>query len=365
MATARKRMPNLKIVLAAIDKKYGKGTIRTVSEMDHLKIKRVSTGSFSLDMELNGGFPCGRMIELFGPEGSGKSTMALKHIVERQKDKSSEIVFIDIEGAFDPKWARELGVDLSRLKISQPDTGEQAVDILCKLVKSGECDLVVLDSVALLANYFDLEKPMEDAEKMAGRAQLVNRGTRGIQSGLNKTKGKCTILFINQVREKVGISYGSKEYSPGGRGLRHGTSVKVNFRCGERFPPERDKQKIGQVVYFRITKNKTGAPYGTGQFDLYFRGKNRGRIDKLKEIITYALLSGIIRKSGNTYSWNGKKLGVGKNKVVKALREKPELVKKLIGEIRNVKKEENNKEVKSNGEKTSKKRGRKKKVRKR
>lgn len=326
---------NLDDVIKLLNKKYGENSIISGDECKRLVLPRVSTGSLSLDIETGGGLPNGRLIEIFGSEGSGKTSLAIKIAAEVQKI-GKKVVWVDAEGAFDPIWAEKLGMNLKLLRIARPEKGEVAADIIDAVVRSGECGLVVLDSVAAVIPNLDLETSMVDPERLGDRAKLINRLVRKLQSALNMKVGEnelpndCTAIFINQIREKIGIRYGNPETTPGGRGLRFHASIRVHVRRGDWI--EKDSNKIGHVIKFRIVKNKTYPPYRTGMFDFYFDGAKKGQIDNIKEVVNYATLKDLLKIEKRTYYIGDKKL-VGKQKMEEYLKGHPKLVEKLRNQI--------------------------------
>jgi recombination protein RecA len=322
-----------------LNKRFGKNTIISGDELAGIEVQRVSTGSLSLDIETGGGFPYGRLVELYGRESTGKSFMALKTAAEVQK-QGKQVVWIDVEGSFDSVWSSLLGVNVKELKLCRPETGEIAGDILDAVIRSGECGLVVLDSTAALVPSKDLETAMEDVEQLGTRAKMVNRLIRKLHAALNMKIGEdkilndCLVIFINQIREKIGVMYGSPDTTPGGLGLRHAASIRVEFRKSW-IKDEADKTHVlGQTVTFVTSKNKTYPPYRRGEFDLYTEGSEKGKIDTTKEVFCYGLLSGSIQQTGVSYLI-GKEKFVGKEKAIQYLRDNPKLVVECKNKILN------------------------------
>ena len=325
----------LEDTLKALEKKFGKGTICIASQMLGTTLERESTGSLALDIETGGGFPKGRVVEIYGDEASGKTSLALLTVAEMQR-KSGKVVWVDAEGTLDRPWAKTLGVDLDKLYLSVPETGEIACDVLDSVVRSGDCSLAVLDSVAALIPVSDVEKSMvDDPERLGERAMMVNRLVRKLQSALNIRTGEdrlpnnCIVIFINQIREAIGI-YGNPEFTPGGRGKDLSYSIRLHIRRGDwiELGKGNEKERIGYTVKFRTTKNKTYPPHRVGEFDFYFKGDKAGKIDKTKEVMIYSILYGLIEQAGAFYTIGEEKIQ-GKETVKTYLDSKPELVEKL------------------------------------
>lgn len=329
-------MSELDDVIKSLNKRYGQDEIIKGDEIDSLIIERIPTGSLSLDIELGGGLPTGRLVEIFGREMSGKTTVALLTIAEAQK-VNKECAWIDLEGAYDPAWATALGVNIKRLYLARPDSGEKACDILDALVRSGKVGVVVLDSVAALIPQSDIDTSMDDPERLGNKAQMVGRIIRKLQSALNMKVGEdkipndCLVICINQIREKIGIAYGNPETTPGGLALKFYASVRLELRRGEWIELD-DKTKIGQEVKFKVAKNKTAPPMRTGSFTLYFDGEKKATIDNILEVLNYSLLKGIIKLSGKTYTIFDKKV-VGKSELLNYLHENKDIAKKLKNEL--------------------------------
>lgn len=334
-------------VLRELNKRFGEKTVISGDEIVNLVVDRIPTGSLSLDIETGGGYPCGRVVELFGRESAGKTFMALKAVAEAQK-LGKIAVWIDVEGSFDPVWSALLGVDLKKLKLSRPETGELACDILDAVIRSGECGILVLDSTAALIPIQDINKgtwnPTKDGgaaipEQLGDRAVLVNRLIRKLHAALNMKVGEdrlpndCVVIFINQVREKIG-SYGNPETTTGGCGLRHAASIRIDFHKSwiKASQAEDEKRIIGQTIKFTTVKNKTFPPYRRGEFDIYTDGGAKGQIDTIREVFTYSVLSGLIEQNDKTYLL-GKEKRVGKEKMVAYLRENPTAVEDLKEKI--------------------------------
>jgi len=312
-------------VLADIEKQFGKGSIMKLGSDAHLNIEATSSGSISLDVALGvGGYPKGRIIEIYGPESSGKTTFALHAIAEVQKT-GGRAAFIDAEHALDPVYAKNLGVDLDNLLLSQPDTGEQALDICEALVKSGVIDLVVIDSVAALVPQAEIEGEMGDAH-VGLQARLMSQALRKLSGVLNKTK--TTAIFINQLREKVGVLFGNPETTPGGRALKFYSTVRLEVRRAEQI--KQGDKVIGNKTNVKVVKNKVAPPFRTCSLDIMY-GEG---VSKEGEIVDLASEIDILEKSGAWYSYQGEKIGQGKENVKLLLKENEELRDELEEKIR-------------------------------
>ena len=314
----------LETALAQIEKQCGKGSIMRLGENAGMEVKSVSTGSLSLDVALGiGGVPKGRIIEIFGPESSGKTTLALHIIAEVQK-QGGEAAFIDAEHALDPVYARALGVDTDSLLVSQPDYGEQALEITEALVRSGAVEAVVVDSVAALVPKNEIDGDMGDSH-VGLHARLMSQALRKLSSAI--AKSSCIVIFINQLREKVGVVYGNPETTTGGRALKFYASVRLDVRKSEQLKSGSDI--IGNHVKCKVVKNKVAPPFRTAEFDIIY-GKG---ISKESEIIELGINCGVIDKSGSWLSYNGEKLGQGKDKVRTLLEEDEALAAELSEKI--------------------------------
>ena len=345
-------MSELDKVLASLNKSYGKAIINKADEIKYPAVTRLSTGSLSLDLELGGGIPCGRVTMIVANESAGKTTLVCHMIVEAQK-LGRRVVFIDAEGTFDPVWAACIGVDLSKLTIAVPDVGEQAVDILEAVVRSNECDLIILDSVAALMPAAELDKPMFEAsktgegeatiEQIGNKAVMLNRGVRRLTSALNEItmmgeRNKTSVILINQFREKIG-GYGNPEVIPGGKGIKFLASIILELRkpLGKDGWMEEERNgetvKIGHEIRFKTLKNKTFAPFRTGVTYLYFDGAMKGQLDRSREVFMYAKLIGLIDAKGQWIVIEGKKLQ-GQDNAIAYLRENKPVQDKLEADIR-------------------------------
>ncbi len=312
-------------VLADIEKQFGKGSIMKLGSDAHLNIEATSSGSISLDIALGvGGYPKGRIVEIYGPESSGKTTFALHAIAEVQKT-GGRAAFIDAEHALDPVYAKNLGVDLDNLLLSQPDTGEQALDICEALVKSGVIDLVVIDSVAALVPQAEIEGEMGDAH-VGLQARLMSQALRKLSGVLNKTK--TTAIFINQLREKVGVLFGNPETTPGGRALKFYSTVRLEVRRAEQI--KQGDKVIGNKTNVKVVKNKVAPPFRTCSLDIMY-GEG---VSKEGEIVDLASEIDLLEKSGAWYSYQGEKIGQGKENVKLLLKENTELRDELEEKIR-------------------------------
>lgn len=315
----------LGIAISQIEKNYGKGSIMKMGEGSRLSIESIPTGCLSLDLALGvGGVPRGRVIEIYGPEGGGKTTVSLQAIAEVQK-RNGIAAFIDAEHALDPAYAKRLGVDINNLLISQPDYGEQALEIAETLVRSGAVDIIVIDSVAALVPKAEIEGEMGDMQ-MGAQARLMSKALRKLTAVISKSK--TVMIFINQLREKIGIMFGNPEVTPGGRALKFYSSVRLDVRASEKIK-EGDKI-IGTRVKVKVVKNKVAPPFREAIFTL-IHGQG---ILKSADILDTGITAGLIEKNGNTYSFREDKLGVGYENSQKFLDENRDVAKKLESEIR-------------------------------
>lgn len=315
----------IEIAMAQIDKQFGEGTIMFMGENKHMDIEHISTGSLMLDLALGiGGLPKGRIIEVYGAESSGKTTLCLHAVAEAQK-AGGMAAFIDVEHALDPVYAKALGVDVDNLLVSQPDTGEQALEIIETLVRSGAIDIVVLDSVAAMATKAEIDGDMGDAH-VGVQARLMSQAMRKLTAIIGKTN--CVAIFINQIREKIGVLYGNPETTPGGRALKFYASVRIDVRKGE--PLKNGSDIIGSRVKCKVVKNKVAPPFKTAEFDMIF-GEG---ISKIGEIIDCAVEFNIIKKSGSWFSYDDMKIGQGKDKVKEFLKENAQICDEIEKKVR-------------------------------
>ena len=331
----------LEQVLADIEKQFGAGAIMKLGSEEHTKIDVTSSGSLSLDIALGvGGFPKGRIIEIYGPESSGKTTIALQAIAEVQK-LGGRAAFIDAEHALDPVYAKALGVDINELLLSQPDTGEQALEICEALVRSEAVNMVVIDSVAALVPQAEIDGEMGDSH-VGLQARLMSQALRKLSGTINKTK--TTAIFINQLREKVGVMFGNPETTPGGRALKFYATIRLDIRRAEQI--KQGEQIVGNKTNIKVVKNKVAPPFKTATVDIMY-GEG---VSREGEIIDIASSLDILDKSGAWYSYNGEKIGQGKENVKLYLKEHKELKEELEEKVRehygfggNGSKDENNK----------------------
>ena len=315
----------LETALAQIEKQFGKGAVMKLGQNVTMQVDSISTGSLSLDLALGiGGLPRGRIVEVYGPESSGKTTVALHVIAEAQK-KGGEAAFIDVEHALDPVYAKAVGVDIDSLLVSQPDTGEQALEICEALVRSGAIDVIVIDSVAAMVPKAEIEGEMGDSH-VGLQARLMSQALRKLTGAIGKTN--TIAIFINQLREKVGVVYGNPEVTAGGRALKYYSSVRIDVRRTETL--KNGTEFIGNRTRARVVKNKVAPPFREGLFDIMF-GEG---ISKEGEILDLAATLGIIKKSGAWFSYNETRLGQGRDNVKIYLKENPEFAADIERQVR-------------------------------
>lgn len=319
------KMKVLKLALDKIEKDYGKGSVMMLGDKQQVKIDVISTGSLGLDVALGvGGFPRGRVVEIYGPESSGKTTIAIHTIAEAQK-KGGICAIIDAEHAFDAAYARKLGVDVDNLIISQPDYGEQALEIADRLISSGAIDVVVIDSVAALVPKSELEGEMGDS-KMGLQARLMSQALRKLTATINRTG--CCCIFINQLREKIGVMFGNPETTTGGNALKFYASVRLDIR---RISQIKDGDVAsGNRTRVKVVKNKVAPPFRQVEFDIIF---GQG-ISKVGEIIDMGVDLGILNKSGSWFSYGENKIGQGRDSVKQFLNDNPEMMSEVEAKIR-------------------------------
>ncbi len=321
------KLKALKLTLDKMDKTYGKGTVMKMSDQAILDIEAISTGSLGLNVALGvGGYPRGRVIEIYGPESSGKTTLTLHAIAEAQK-AGGIAAFIDAEHAFDRFYAENLGVDLENLIISQPDNGEQALEITDNLIRSGAIDIIVIDSVAALTPKSEIEGEMGDS-KMGLHARLMSQALRKLTASISKTH--CTVIFINQLREKIGVMFGNPETTTGGNALKFYASVRLDIRRSTQIK-DSNSNVLGNKTRVKVVKNKVAPPFRTAEFDIMY-GEG---ISKLGEIIDIGVDYEIIKKSGSWFSYEDTKLGQGRDAVKAVLKDNPELMDELEVKIVN------------------------------
>ena len=315
----------LEVAMGQIEKQFGKGSVMKLGEYKAMEVEAIPTGALTLDVALGiGGIPKGRIIEIFGPESSGKTTLALHAVAESQK-MGGTAAFIDAEHALDPIYAKKLGVDIDNLIVSQPDTGEQALEIAEALVRSGAIDIIVIDSVAALVPKAEIDGDMGDTH-VALQARLMSQALRKLAGVLNKSK--TAIIFINQLREKVGIMFGNPETTPGGRALKFYASVRLDIRRIENIKV--NGEVIGNRTRVKVVKNKVAPPFREAEFDiLYGEG-----ISKTGSILDLAVNLDIIEKSGAWFSYNGAKIGQGRENVKKYLQDNPKVMDEVEKKIR-------------------------------
>ena len=327
MATAEDKKKALSLVLEKLDKTYGKGTVMTLDDGAVIEdIEVIPSGSLGIDLALGvGGYPRGRVIEIYGPESSGKTTLTLHAIAESQK-QGGTAAFIDAEHAFDRSYAKKLGIKLDELIISQPDNGEQALEIADNLIRSGAVDIVVIDSVAALTPKAEIEGEMGDS-KMGLHARLMSQALRKLTGTISKTK--CTVIFINQLREKIGVMFGNPETTTGGNALKFYASVRIDIRKASA-PIKNGDEAVGSRVKVKIVKNKVAPPFKIAEFDIMY-GEG---ISKVGEILDQGVDLEIVKKSGSWFSYEGTKLGQGRDAVKDVIKDNPELADELEGKIK-------------------------------
>ena len=319
------KLSAVQAALSQIQKNYGDGAIMKMGEDASVNIERISSGSISLDLALGGGYPKGRIIEIYGPESSGKTTLTLHAIAEAQKE-GGVTAFVDAEHAFDPSYAQKIGVNLDELLVSQPDNGEQALEIVETLVRSGGVDLIVVDSVAALTPKAEIEGMMGDSH-VGLQARLMSQALRKLTSTINKTK--CTVIFINQIRMKIGVMFGSPETTTGGNALKFYSSVRLDVRRKAKIEQGAgdDKEVQGNLTNVKVVKNKVAPPFRTASFDIMY---NEG-ISLTGDVLDNAVKAEIVKKSGAFYSYGDTKLGQGRENTKNFLKENPELVEEIRG----------------------------------
>ncbi len=318
------RQKSLDMAVSQIERQYGQGAVMKMGDASLRKVEVISTGALSLDLALGtGGVPRGRIVEIYGPEASGKTSLAL-HIVAEAQRNGGIAAFIDAEHALDPTYARAIGVDVDELLISQPDTGEQALEIADMLIRSGALDVLVIDSVAALVPRAEIEGEMGDTH-VGLQARLMSQALRKLAGTLNKSR--TTAIFINQLREKIGVMFGSPETTPGGRALKFYSSVRLDVRRIESIKDGADQ--VGNRVRVKVAKNKMAPPFRQAEFDLMF-GEGISREGSLLDI---AVDEGVVRKSGAWYTYDDEQLGQGRENAKRFLRENPELAMQLQARV--------------------------------
>lgn len=320
------KLKALKLTLDKLDKTYGKGAVMKMGDSAVAEVEVIPTGSIGLDIALGvGGYPRGRVIEIYGPESSGKTTLTLHAMAEAQK-AGGIAAFIDAEHAFDRFYAAKLGVDIDNLIISQPDNGEQALEIADNLIRSGAIDIVVIDSVAALTPKSEIEGEMGDS-KMGLHARLMSQALRKLTGSISKTK--CTVIFINQLREKIGVMFGNPETTTGGNALKFYASVRLDIRRSTQIK-DTDGDATGNKTRVKVVKNKVAPPFKAAEFDIMY-GEG---ISRVGEILDLGVEYEIIKKSGSWFSYGDTKLGQGRDAVKTLLQDNPELLEELEGKIK-------------------------------
>lgn len=325
MADNSEKRKALDMAMSQIEKQFGKGSVMKLGEYKAMEIEAIPTGALGLDIALGiGGVPRGRIIEVYGPESSGKTTLAL-HVVSEAQKMGGEAAFIDAEHALDPVYAKKIGVDIDNLIVSQPDTGEQALEITEALVRSGALDVIVVDSVAALVPKAEIDGDMGDSH-MGLQARLMSQALRKLAGAVNKTK--TVIIFINQLREKIGVMFGNPETTTGGRALKFYASVRMDIRKIENI--KQDGEVIGNRARVKVVKNKVAPPFREAEFDIIY-GEG---ISKSGNILDMAVNLDIIEKSGSWFSYNGEKVGQGRENVKKYLMENPKVMEEVEKKVR-------------------------------
>ncbi|BAZ79723.1 MAG: recombinase RecA [Sphaerospermopsis kisseleviana] len=314
----------LNMVLNQIERSFGKGAIMRLGDATRMRVETISTGALTLDLALGGGLPKGRVIEIYGPESSGKTTVALHAIAEIQKN-GGIAAFVDAEHALDPTYAAALGVDIENLLVSQPDTGEAGLEIVDQLVRSAAVDIVVIDSVAALVPRAEIEGDMGDAH-VGLQARLMSQALRKITGNIGKSG--CTVIFINQLRQKIGVTYGSPETTTGGNALKFYASVRLDIRRIQTL--KKGSDEFGNRVKVKVAKNKVAPPFRIAEFDIIF-GKG---VSTLGCLVDLAEETGILLRKGAWYSYNGDNISQGRDNAIKYLEEKPDFAEKIKEQVR-------------------------------
>lgn len=314
----------LNLVLTQIERNFGKGSIMRLGDAARMKVETIPSGALTLDLALGGGIPKGRIIEIYGPESSGKTTIALHAVAEVQR-AGGVAAYVDAEHALDPVYSKNLGVDIDNLLISQPDTGEAALEIVDQLVRSSAIDIIVIDSVAALVPRAEIEGEMGDSH-VGLQARLMSQALRKITGSIGKSG--CTVIFINQLRQKIGVTYGSPETTTGGQALKFYASVRLDIRRIQTL--KKGAEEYGNRVKVKVAKNKVAPPFRIAEFDVIF-GKG---VSKLGCLIDLAEETGVIIRKGAWYSYNGDNVSQGRDNAIKYMEEKPEFAQKIEQEVR-------------------------------
>ena len=316
---------SLQEALKSIEKQYGKGAVMVLGDNPNTQIEVISTGSIALDSALGvGGYPKGRIIEIYGPESSGKTTFALHAIAEAQKN-GGYAAFIDAEHALDPNYAKNLGVKIEDLVLSQPDSGEQALEIAEALIKSGAIDIIVIDSVAALVPEAEINGEMGDSH-VGLQARLMSQAMRKLSGIISRTK--CVAIFINQIREKVGVMYGNPETTPGGRALKFYSTIRLDVRRGEQL--KSGSEAVGNRTVVKVVKNKVAPPFKVAEVEIIY-GEG---ISKMGELVDMAVEKNIINKAGAWFSYNGEKIGQGRENVKTYLKNNPSVYEEILNKVK-------------------------------
>ncbi len=323
-SSSEDRLRALETALVNIEKQFGKGAVMKLGENVTMNVEAISTGSLSLDMALGiGGLPKGRIVEIYGPESSGKTTVAL-HVAAQSQKQGGTAVFIDVEHALDPVYASALGVDIDSLLVSQPDTGEQAMEICESLVRSGAVDVIVVDSVAAMVTRAEIEGEMGDSH-VGLQARLMSQALRKLTGVIGKSN--TLVIFINQLREKIGVMYGSPETTTGGRALKYYSSVRLDVRRVEAL--KSGSEVIGNRTRVKVVKNKVAPPFKEAEFDIMY-GEG---ISRVGEVLDMAVSMGIVEKSGSWFSYDGERLGQGRDNVKNQFSQNPELCERIAQQV--------------------------------
>lgn len=330
MANVDPKIQALQNALSQVKKQYGAGSIMNLSDASEIKVETIKTGSVSLDLALGGGIPKGRIIEIYGPESSGKTTLTL-HIAAESQKEGGQVAFIDAEHALDPEYAKKIGLDLSKCTISQPDSGEEALEIAEILVRSGAIDLLIVDSVAALTPKAEIEGMMGDSH-MGLQARLMSQALRKLTAAVSKSK--CTIIFINQLRMKIGVMFGNPETTTGGNALKFYASVRIDIRKTAKIDEGTgdSKEVAGHRVRVKVVKNKIAPPFKQAEFDIMF---NQG-ISKIGDLLDLAVSKEVVKKAGAFYSFGDVRLGQGRMNTINFLKDNPKILKEINNKLNQI-----------------------------